>query len=125
MSEQTASDEQTNAYRQTLVQLRDQLMEEIRALSGASLVSPHEAGQELADVGSDNFTQEVEINLMTAEADRLRSVNAALERLSQGTYGICVDCDKPIREVRLKALPFAQLCISCKEAREQEEGRLG
>lgn len=45
--------------------------------------------------------------------DQLVEVNKALERIEEGTYGICTNCGKPIQAERLEALPSAALCINC------------
>jgi len=45
-------------------------------------------------------------------------VNQALARLDAGEYGLCTDCEEPIAEARLKALPYATLCIQCAEEAE-------
>ncbi len=49
-----------------------------------------------------------------------RDVDAALERLKQGTYGICKYCKKPINEKRLLARPTSSSCVECKKAILQE-----
>lgn len=51
----------------------------------------------------------------------LKLINAALARLDAGTYGVCTECEEPISAMRLKALPFAALCIEC--ARKQEQAQ--
>jgi len=45
--------------------------------------------------------------------DQLNDVNRALERIGEGTYGICTNCGQPIQAERLEALPWADLCIDC------------
>jgi DnaK suppressor protein len=50
---------------------------------------------------------------------QLAEVKYALERLCNGTYGLCVSCDKPISPARLEALPHATLCINCKTLKEK------
>lgn len=50
--------------------------------------------------------------------DALRRVDAALERLSAGAYGICVSCGGPIPSARLEALPAAEMCIGCQGHQE-------
>ena len=51
-----------------------------------------------------------------AEAmDELNGIDEALQRVAQGTYGICERCGEPIAEARLEALPAAVLCIACAE----------
>ena len=49
----------------------------------------------------------------------LREVNAAIQRLDAGTYGICVRCGRAISRRRLEVLPYASLCIECQEAAER------
>jgi DnaK suppressor protein len=45
-------------------------------------------------------------------------IDAALQRIGEGTYGECFECGEKITEARLKALPFAVRCRACEEARE-------
>ncbi len=49
----------------------------------------------------------------------LGQVNDALEKLDKGTYGLCEDCGGKIDHARLKALPYATLCIQCQQQRER------
>ncbi|MDZ7668881.1 MAG: TraR/DksA C4-type zinc finger protein [Gammaproteobacteria bacterium] len=49
---------------------------------------------------------------------RLRSIDAAVRRCHDGTYGLCIDCDEPIDERRLEVDPAAALCIDCASQRE-------
>lgn len=51
-------------------------------------------------------------------AAQSRAVAAAKDRVSDGTYGICAHCDRPIPQRRLKVLPTATLCVQCQERRE-------
>ena len=65
-------------------------------------------------------------NDMTAasiEADRLelRRIEAALERLRDGSFGICAACDKPIPAKRLDARPEAERCVPCQSRMERRE----
>lgn len=112
---------QIKVYRQRLLELRYQLVDEVKVLSDNSLVSNKQAGEELADIGSDNFMRDMELSLMDEESKKILLIQDALERLDNGTYGICLDCDKEIREGRLEALPYAKLCVSCKSRREENE----
>ena len=51
-----------------------------------------------------------------------RQVQAALRRISEGTFGICLECDEPISSARLNAMPWAMLCIRCQEAKDCDCG---
>jgi DnaK suppressor protein len=53
------------------------------------------------------------------EAARLRAIENALERIHTGKYGLCLRCGKKIPEERLRALPYAVLCLDCKNAEER------
>jgi DnaK suppressor protein len=60
-------------------------------------------------------------NLQIVSAKQ-RQVRAALQRIEDGTYGICLECDEPISLTRLAALPWAPLCIRCQEAMDSRGG---
>lgn len=107
---------------QTLMSLREQMASQIRALSSTSLSANKQPGEEMADVGSDDFVRETELAVMNGEAERLNKIDAALERLRQGRYGTCTDCAKEISDARLQAKPYASLCIDCKGAQEAATG---
>jgi DnaK suppressor protein len=55
-------------------------------------------------------------------SDMAQKVDAALQALEDGTYGICVGCDTEIPEARLQALPYAQKCLSCAQLAENLAG---
>jgi len=59
---------------------------------------------------------ELAVRSLEAESTRLREVRAALRRIEDGSFGFCVECDDEISPRRLAALPWAALCIQCKEA---------
>ena len=73
----------------------------------------------LADIGTDNYEQDFTLSLLETEVEEVREIDAALQRIEEGTYGVCEDCEKAIRVSRLRAMPQARLCISCKEAEER------
>ena len=124
-AEQQLSSELTDAdrrYYEALIERRDQLIDQIKDLSESSLVSNRQAGEELADVGSDDFMREVELALASEEERQFMLVQEAIERLQDGSYGTCVDCGKDIGKGRLDAIPYAKLCVNCKEKREENDG---
>ena len=61
--------------------------------------------------------------LIQMKAETLEKIDAALQRLGDGTYGDCVECGAEITGPRLRALPFAVRCRDCEEARETVERR--
>ncbi len=74
---------------------------------------------------SDRASVESERNFTLRIRDRERrligKIKEALERIDNGTYGICEECDEGIFERRLKARPVTTLCIACKKKQEDEE----
>jgi len=108
-------------YYDALNELRDQVIGQVRNLTAASLTSNKQAGEELADIGSDNFNREIGLAMVTEDGKKLSLIQEAIERLTANTYGICFDCGKTIGKGRLQAIPYAKLCIDCKSAREEME----
>jgi len=53
-------------------------------------------------------------------ARELEAVEAALKRIADGTYGICMDCEEPIAPRRLEVVPHAARCVRCQDMAEQE-----
>lgn len=56
--------------------------------------------------------------------EKLKAIDAALERLKRGEYGICEECDEPISEKRLKAVPWTRYCLHCQENLADDTGLL-
>lgn len=50
----------------------------------------------------------------------LRLIEAALRRIAEGSFGVCVTCGEEIKERRLEALPWTQFCLQCQEVIENE-----
>ena len=69
--------------------------------------------------GRTSAEQDLDLTLMEMQAETCRRIDDALQRLEQGTYGSCEECDEEIPAARLQALPFATLCITCQELQEE------
>jgi DnaK suppressor protein len=76
---------------------------------------------ENADAGTFTFERERDLSIENNVRDLLGKIDRALARMDDGTYGICTRCGKPIEKARLKALPYADLCI--KDAQAQARSR--
>jgi DnaK suppressor protein len=66
--------------------------------------------------------RDLAISEVDRETQQLRAIKSALNRLSDGTYGDCLRCDKQINEKRLAAVPWAAYCIVCQEEVDRENG---
>ncbi len=65
--------------------------------------------------------RELAIRNLDREANLLRNVRAALFRIADGSYGVCLHCEEDIKPKRLDAVPWAAFCISCQEAKDRHE----
>lgn len=78
---------------------------------------------------SDRATLETALNFDHSIKERnrgqIRLIEGVLEKIENGTYGLCEECEEEISENRLKAMPTATLCIDCKRMQEEEESRRG
>ena len=75
--------------------------------------------EEYADAGSDTFEREKDLSLVNNLRDLLEKIEKAMAKIDDGSYGLCDRCGKPIEKARLKALPYANLCLKDKQAEER------
>jgi DnaK suppressor protein len=73
----------------------------------------------LADTATDTYDRELDYTLEENSEHVLASIDAALKRIEDGTYGTCTKCGKQIARERLEARPSATLCIDCQRERER------
>jgi DnaK suppressor protein len=71
------------------------------------------AEDDQAQLSHDEF---VSLRMNGLDYRQLRLVEEALDRLDTGDYGVCLGCDEPIAEKRLRALPWARYCVTCQES---------
>jgi len=122
------SDEDVARLKEVLLQKRDAILANVGEIEGEALNHARsEASGDLsympihmADVGTDSFNQDLALSLVHGERDLLREVEAALNRIEEGTYGFCEGTGKPIPRARLEAIPWARYCVEY--ARQLEEG---
>src|SRR3972149_2471747 len=118
------------SFKKTLLYLREKPVGNVNSLQGEALGKNRQdaAGDlsnvpfHMADLGTDNYERDLMIHLIQNGEEELRSIDAALERLENNTFGICEVCDKKIPKPRLMALPFARLCLDCQKKEELEAG---
>lgn len=115
------------AYERLLMGLRDRLNGDVSHLADEALGKAGEGSGNLshmpihmADLGTDNFEQENTLSLLHNEEQQLQEIGDALERIRQGSFGLCEECRTAIPKARLKELPYARHCVAC--ARKLEQG---
>lgn len=89
--------------------------------SGASNVSSS-SGQHIGDAGSEAEVRDLTIRLLDKDREQLFEIDAALERIRRGTYGICEISLDPIPKKRLEVRPFCRLTVKCQEEYEKKYG---
>lgn len=77
----------------------------------------------MADMATDNYDREFALNLADNEQKVIHRIDEAIEKVDAGTFGLCEACGKKIAKVRLKVVPYAELCVPCQEAQEKKKGK--
>lgn len=90
---------------------------ELGATESGDLRADLSFGDGFADAGAATAERTEVLGLVETVKSQLDGVDAALARIAEGTYGICVSCDKPIPEARLEARPASIYCIDCMNKR--------
>jgi RNA polymerase-binding protein DksA len=107
---------------------RTLLVDERRRVSDASDNLHHENAGSMddeapetgdADTATVTVDREMDYSLEENSVHVLREIDGALERIENGTFGLCTRCGKQIGEERLEAMPYATLCIECKRLEER------
>lgn len=113
-------------YRTLLIEKRAEILGDMTSMSREALSDPSNLSHmpiHMADVGSDQYDQELMLGLVESERRLVHEINDALQRIADGTYGICQATGKPIGKPRLAAKPWAKYCIEAAREMERNGGR--
>lgn len=110
-------------HQRVLLALRERLLaqRQARLTEAAQPLEPH--SMSAADSASDEFDHNVALAVLSAEQDALQEIDAALQRLRAGTYGVCEETGKRIPSARLKAIPWTRFACAV-EAQHEATGRI-
>lgn len=72
-----------------------------------------------ADMTQEATERDVAVQILDRESGLVRQLRLAIDRINDGSYGICLECEEEIALKRLKAIPWAELCISCQERADE------
>jgi len=124
------SKEQLKQFRQLLITERVKLADEIRSIAKENAKSSRDASGDLsaytvhmADMAADTYERELSMNIVSSEQEILYEIDDALKRIDDASYGACQQCNEAITLSRLKAVPYASLCIACQRVKEQKNKR--
>lgn len=115
-------------FKKLILKKKDETLDEIKHISDDTLKkSQREASGDIsgytyhmADVATDNYDREFSLGIASGERKLLYELGDALKKIEDGTFGICEDCKSLIAKIRLKAVPYARLCVKCQEKREKK-----
>jgi DnaK suppressor protein len=109
--------------KEKLLDMKSQVLRGIRNDLKEDREGQKDDGRDTYDVASEERDREINYLLTDRDRGKLQSIDQALERIEQGTYGICESCEGEITAERLKAMPFTRLCVQCQSERENEAKR--
>ena len=115
-------------FKKIVLKKKEEILAEIKQISEDTLKkSQKEASGDIsgytyhmADVATDNYDREFSLVLASNERELLFAIDEALKKIEEGTFGICEDCKCLIAKNRLKALPYAPLCVKCQSKKEKK-----
>lgn len=111
-------------YKELLLKHRQQILNVGLLNKSDDLHVSEEDLSDETDLASSLIQQQLNCTIRDREYVKLRKIDAALERIAEGTYGHCEECDEEINAKRLENQPWADLCIQHAEEREREESQI-
>ena len=120
--------DELRAFERLLQRRRAILMGNVRRLEDEACRKGADAAGDLstmplhpADMATDTQQQDMSLLFMQNENVRLQDIEEALERIHEDRFGLCEECEQEIALERLRAIPYAPLCMECKRRQEEEE----
>ncbi len=117
-------------FKKVLVARKDKILGTVSQMQGEALNHSRQDSSgdlssipfHLADIGTDNYEQELTLGLIENEEDELKEIGVALDKIEKGVFGLCEECQAVIPVERLRAIPYAKLCAACKQREEKRGG---
>jgi len=119
--EENMDKEKLQFFKELLLKKKKELLEKAEKTIESSISQNNEFSKDFTDQSTIATDKEFIFRLRDRERKLLAKIERCLEKIEEGTYGICERCGKEIDEKRLLARPVATLCIECKIKQEKEE----
>src|SRR5215469_5112899 len=103
------------SYRTMLEKKADEVRRSMSAQKAAQVVARLDVPSDEGDLSQQHHEEWIFLNRNTIDMKLLREISDALQRIEQGNYGVCLECEEPISVKRLDALPWARYCVQCQE----------
>jgi len=107
------------SYKKRLLAKQAELLRVVTKSEQDGREADEEATQDIADKAANSYTKEFLFHQSDENRRLLQLVNEALERMKNGSYGLCVACHEEVQSKRLEAVPWARHCIECQEKQDQ------
>ena len=104
--------------KRTLLERRDEISRGMEHNLDYNDAPPLSRG-DASDLAADALDSDTTLQLAERGSNEVAQIEEALNKIDDGTYGICFKCKKPISAARLEAVPHARMCIECKSAEEK------
>ncbi len=108
-------------YRKVLLEEKERILNNSKKTMDQELNISQDDLPDEADLAATEINQNLVFKLRDRERQLLSKINEALNRMDEGQFGTCVDCEEPIEPKRLEARPVSTLCLKCKEQQEHRE----
>jgi len=102
-------------YRNMLEKKAEEVRRSMSAQKAAQVVARLDCPSDEGDLSQQHHEEWIFLNRNTIDMKLLREISDALQRLSQNSYGVCMECEEPISVKRLEAVPWARYCVACQE----------
>jgi DnaK suppressor protein len=102
-------------YRTILENKAEEVRRSMSAQKAAQVVARLDIPSDEGDLSQQHHEEWIFLNRNTIDMKLLREISDALQRIEQGTYGVCLECEEPISVKRLDAVPWARYCVTCQE----------
>lgn len=106
--------EELESAEKILREMRSQLLREVQESMSAYREMGEAALPDISDVSANAYSRDVLLNLSENQQQKIRDIDAALERIANGNYGVCARCEEEISHQRMQVRPFSRYCIDCK-----------
>ena len=115
-------------FKKIVLKKKEGILEEIKHISDDTLKKSQKDASgdisgytyHMADVATDTYDREFSLGLASNERKLLYDLDDAIKRIEDGTFGICEECKSLITKTRLRAVPYARLCVKCQEKQEKK-----
>jgi DnaK suppressor protein len=109
-----------NVFKKQLLEQKALLLQGISTKMKGSPKTGDPEGGDVCDIASSDRERELTLRLSERGREKLREIEDALERVEDGSFGACEQCDAKIPKGRLKVMPFSTTCVACKSKQEKQ-----